>query len=251
MESEKEFQGSLVVVTGGSRGIGRAICKEFASKGANIVFIYLEHHDAAKETYNELISFNVSVEKICVDVSNYIKIQDVFLKIINSYKRLDVLVNNAGINIDKTIGKLSIDDWNQVIYTNLTGCFNCSKVVLETMKKQNYGRIINISSIIGQTGNFGQTNYAASKAGIIGFTKSLALETSKYDITINAICPGFVETDMLKTIPSEIKEKIIGKIPKGRFATPEDIANAVHFLALPQSGYITGQVLNVNGGLLM
>jgi len=238
-----------VVVTGGSRGIGRSVCKEFASKGANIVFIYLQNHYAAKETYTELKSFDVEVEQICSDISNYLETQNVFLKIINSYEHIDILVNNAGINIDKTLGKLSIDDWNQVINTNLTGCFNCSKAVLESMKKQNYGRIINISSIIGQTGNFGQTNYAASKAGIIGFTKSLALETAKYDITVNAICPGFVETDMLKTISSEIKEKILGKIPKGRFASPEDIAHVVYFLALPRSGYITGQVFNINGGL--
>lgn len=244
-ENRKEFQGSLAVVTGGSRGIGRAICYEFASKGANIAFIYLEGHPKARETYNKLKSFNMNTEQICADVSNHIAVQDLFSKILNSYGRIDILVNNAGINIDKTITKLSIDDWNRVIHTNLSGCFNCCQAALKSMKTHNYGRIINISSIIAQTGNIGQTNYAASKAGIIGFTKSLALETAKYDITVNAICPGFVETDMLKTIPFEIKQKILEKIPKGRFASPEEIARVVSFLASPQSGYITGQVINI------
>lgn len=250
-ESKKELQGSLVVVTGGSRGIGRSICYEFASKGADIIVIYREHHHDAKETYNKLKTFNINTEIICVDISNHVGIQEAFSKIISSYGRIDILVNNAGINIDKTIGKLSIDDWNRVIHTNLNSCFSCCQAALESMKKYNYGRIVNISSVIAQTGNVGQINYAASKAGIIGLTKSLALETAKHDITVNAICPGFVETDMLKTIPPGIKQKILEKIPKGRFASPEDVARVVLFLASPQSGYITGQVLNVNGGLYM
>ena len=250
-KNKKEFHESLVIVTGGSRGIGKAICYEFAAKGANIIFIYKNRHNEAKKTFTHLKSLDVSVEKICGDVSNFNAMQKIFSKIFESHGKVDVLVNNAGIIKDKILNKQSIKDWDEVIQTNLTGCFTCSKAVIENMKSQNYGRIINISSIIALTGNYGQTNYAASKAGIIGFTKSLALETARYDITINAVCPGFTKTEMLTTIPPEIKQKILNKIPKKRFAFPEEIARVVVFLASPRSGYITGQILNVNGGLYM
>lgn len=250
-DNENEFENSWVIVTGGSRGIGRQICYEFASKGANVVIIYLKNHSAAQKTLTELKRFRGSTKLECVDVSNYDAVKKSFLKIHKLCGTIDVLVNCAGIIRDDTIDRLSIGDWNQVINTNLTGHFNCSKNVLGIMKAKNYGRIINISSVVAQMGNIGQTNYAASKGGIIGLTKSLALETAKYDITVNAICPGFIETDMLKNIPLEIKQKILTKIPKGRFGYPEEISRLVAFLASPKSGYVTGQVLNINGGLYM
>ena len=245
---KNEFENSIVVVTGGSRGIGKTICKEFAYRGANIIYSYIKNHKEAKKPYEELKSFGITVKKVCNDVSKHDEVQKFFSEIIDTYDHIDILVNNAGINVDKTLKKMSIKDWEDVINTNLTGCFNCSKAVLENMIKNNYGRIINISSVIALKGNFGQSNYSASKAGIIGFTKSMALETAKYDITVNAICPGFVETDMIKTIPKDILENIIKNIPKKRIGSTIDIANGVLFLASPNSSYITGQILNINGG---
>jgi len=249
--ASKIFLGSWVIVTGGSRGIGKAISLDFASEGANVIFIYLKNHKTAKKTLEELKLFNVEAQGICLDVSNYDLVQKEFRKIINCCKKIDILVNCAGINRDKVLKKMTKNEWDQVINTNLTGCFNCSKAVIKNMISNNYGRIINISSIISLTGNFGQTNYSASKSGINGFTKSLALETAQYGITINSVCPGFTETDMLKKIPKKIKENFLNNIPKGRFGVPEDISNVVKFLAFRQSDYVTGQIIHVNGGHYM
>jgi len=193
----------------------------------------------------------VEAKAIRCDVSNYKLVQKIFSQIIRYCGSVDVLVNCAGIIHDKTLTKLTKKDWNIVIDTNLNGCFNCSKSVLKNMILKNYGRIINISSVVAQTGNIGQSNYAASKSAIIGFTKSIALETAKYDITVNSISPGFIKTDMTKTIPLKIKQEIIKKIPKKRFGLREEVARAAVFFASPQSAYITGQVLNINGGFYM
>jgi 3-oxoacyl-(acyl-carrier-protein) reductase len=245
------FSGSWVVVTGGSRGIGSSICKQFAESGANVAFIYLEQHEAAQKTLGDLRGLGVQAEQYCVDVADHGAVHDTFRQILEGAGKIDVLVNCAGINRDKTLQNLTAEAWERVLDTNLTGCFNCSQAVVPSMRRNDYGRIISISSIIALTGNIGQANYAASKSGMLGFTKSLALETAKYDITVNAVCPGFINAGMISTIPDKIRETIVAKIPKQRLGEPEEIARTVMFLASPESGYVTGQVISVNGGLYM
>ena len=251
MPDRKEFQGAWVVVTGGSRGIGRAIALDFASKGANVSIVYLDHRVQAQQVLNELNALGVEAEEHATDVKNFSAIQELFADFIKRHGRMDALVNCAGINRDHTFAKLTSEQWHEVIDTNLTGAFNCSKAAWEQMKTQNYGRIVSISSVVGQAGNFGQTNYSASKAGLLGFTKSLALEGAPNNITVNAICPGFVDTSMVRGMPPDVLEKVIQKIPMHRLGQPEEIARAVTFLASPASGYITGQIITVNGGFYM
>jgi 3-oxoacyl-(acyl-carrier-protein) reductase len=251
MPDKKEFEGAQVLVTGGSRGIGRAIALDFASKGANVAIVYLDHHVQGQQVLNELKALGVEAEEHATDVKNFAAIQELFADIIKRHGRIDVLVNCAGINRDKTMSKLDPEQWQEVLDTNLTGAFHCSKAVWEQMKTQNYGRIVSISSVVGQAGNFGQANYSASKAGLLGFTKSLALEGARNHITVNAICPGFIDTDMVRGIPADVLEKVIQKIPMQRLGQPDEIARAVTFLASPASGYITGQILAVNGGFYM
>lgn len=249
--SDKELQNRWAVVTGGSRGIGRAIALELAERGANLAIIYVEHHEAAEHTLASLKAKGVQAEKYQVDVGNFEAVQKTFAQIVEAHGRVDILVNCAGINRDKSFGNLSPDLWAQVIQTNLGGAYNCSKAIWDHMKANKYGRIVSISSIIGQTGNFGQANYAASKAGLLGLTRSLAQEGARAGITVNAICPGFIDTDMVRSIPAEILEKIVARIPAQRLGQPEEVARAVAFLVSPGSAYITGHALNVNGGLYM
>ncbi len=251
MPDKKEFEGAQVVVTGGSRGIGRAIALDFASKGANVAIIYLGPRAEGERVLNELKALGVEAEEHETDVKDFAAIQELCADLIKRNGRIDVLVNCAGITRDKTMSKLTPELWQEVLDINLTGAFNCSKAVWEQMKTQNYGRIVSISSVVGQAGNFGQANYSASKAGLLGLTKSLALEGARNNITVNAICPGFVDTDMVRAIPADVLEKVIQKIPMQRLAKPEEIARAVTFLASPASGYITGQILAVNGGYYM
>ena len=251
MPDKKEFEGAQIVVTGGSRGIGRAIALDFASKGANVAIVYLDKRAEGLQVLNELKALGVEAEEHATDVKKFAAIQDLFADIIKRHGRVDVLVNCAGINRDKTMSNLTPEQWQEVLDTNLTGAFHCSKAVWEQMKTQNYGRIVSISSVVGQAGNFGQANYSASKAGLLGFTKSLALEGARNNITVNAICPGFVDTDMVRAIRADVLEKVIQKIPMQRLGKPEEIARAVTFLASPASGYITGQIIAVNGGYYM
>ena len=251
MPDRKEFQGAWVVVTGGSRGIGRAIALDFASKGANVAIVYLDHRVQAQQVLDELKALGVEAEEYATDVKNFSAINALFADLIKRHGRIDALVNCAGINRDHTFTKLTVEQWHEVIDTNLTGAFNCSKAAWEQMKTQNYGRIVSISSVVGQAGNFGQTNYSASKAGLLGFTKSLALEGAPNNITVNAICPGFVDTGMVRGMPPDVLEKVIQKIPMQRLGQPGEIARAVTVLASPASGYITGQVIAVNGGFYM
>lgn len=251
MSEPKEFQGVWVVVTGGSRGIGRAIALDFASKGANVAIVYLDHRVQGQQVLKELQGLGVEAEEHATDVKDFSVIQQLFADFIKRHGRIEALVNCAGINRDRTFAKLTSEQWQEVIDTNLTGAFNCSKAVWDQMKTQNYGRIVSISSVVGQAGNFGQTNYSASKAGLLGFTKSLAQEGARNNITVNAICPGFIDTDMVRGIPAEALEKVVQKIPMQRLGQPDEIARAVTFLASPASGYITGQVIAVNGGLYM
>jgi 3-oxoacyl-(acyl-carrier-protein) reductase len=251
MSDKREFEGAQVIVTGGSRGIGRAISLDFASKGASVAIVYLDHRTQGQQVLKELTALGVGAEEHALNVGDFSAIQELFADFIKRHGRLDALVNCAGINRDRTFGKLASEEWQEVIDTNLTGAFNCSKAVWDQMKSQNYGRIISISSVVGQAGNFGQANYSASKAGLLGFTKSLAQEGARNNITVNAICPGFIDTDMVRAMPAEALEKVIQKIPMQRLGRPEEIARAVTFLASPASAYITGQVLAVNGGFYM
>ena len=235
--------GKKVLITGGSRGIGLTLCQEFLKNEYEVYSIY--HTDAVDN------SVNSDVEYFKCDCRDFEQLKDLKADLNSRDISIDVLINNAGILKDKTIKNLTEEDWYDVMQTNLAGTFYCSKLFLDDMIKHNFGRIITISSVVAHTGNFGQTNYAASKSGILGFTKSLALETSKYNITVNAIAPGFIKTEMTKTIPDNILINIIEKIPKMRLGTPEEIAHVALFLVSEKSGYITGETININGGYYM
>lgn len=246
-----KLKGKVAIVTGSSRGIGRASALALAKEGINVVVNYLEHEKEAEETVGVIRKMDCQSLKVQADVC---KVEDVLKMVeiaIKTFGRIDILVNNAGIVRDRTLLKMEPIEWENVLATNLTGIFNCTKAVLETMLKQKSGRIINISSVVGQRGNFGQTNYAASKAGIIGFTKSLARELACKGITVNAIAPGFTETSLVKNLPEKIKTQLLEQIPMRRFAKPAEIAAVIVFLASDASSYVTGQVINVNGGLYM
>lgn len=237
----------VAVVTGGVRGIGRAIAEELVEEGYHVVVTYCNSEGQA-EKMRELFRNKVDIKR--ADVSNQDEVDTLFNDIMEHYGRLDVLVNNAGITQDKTFHKMGANEWHQVIDVNLNGTFYCCNRAIPVMREKNFGRIINISSIVGQKGNFGQANYAASKAGMLGLTKTLALENAVKGITVNAICPGFIETDMVSAIPDEVKTKIQDEIPMKRFGTAREVARAVRFLASRDAAYITGQELNINGGLL-
>jgi NAD(P)-dependent dehydrogenase (short-subunit alcohol dehydrogenase family) len=238
------------VVTGGSRGIGRAICLAFARSGYEISFFYIANDAAAAETVRMLRELGKEARAMRVDVRDDERVRNAFDEL-ESCAGVDILVNCAGITSDRTLAKMTFDQWEQVLGTNLTGCFTCSRAAIPRMRERGFGRIVNISSIIGQTGNIGQANYAASKAGVLGFTKALALETAHRDITVNVVCPGFIDTEMLQAVPAEAREQILARIPKRRFGTPEEVARVVAFLAAPESGFITGQEININGGMYM
>jgi acetoacetyl-CoA reductase len=238
------------IVTGGSRGIGKAIALELAANGANVVINYHSNEEAANAVVTEIQSLGGSAFASQADVSDSVQAKVLVEEALNQFGKVDILVNNAGITRDRTFRKLSETDWRKVIDVNLNSVYNTTSSVLPTMLEQKYGRIVNISSIIGQAGGFGQTNYAAAKAGLIGFTKSLALETARSNITVNAICPGFIETEMVAEMPGEVLEKIVSKIPQQRLGQSAEIARAVYFL-VADGNYITGQQLNINGGLYM
>lgn len=240
--------GKVVVVTGAARGIGSSIALEFAKEGAKVVV-------------NDVIEGIPVVEKIRsmdgasiffkADVSNVEDVEKLFSQVLEVFGRVDILVNNAGVTRDALIHKMKVEDWDIVMDVNLKGAFLCSKMASEHMMRQSYGRIINISSVVGQMGNVGQSNYASSKAGLIGLTKALALELAPYGITVNAIAPGFTKTEMTRKMPEKIAKRFVERIPLGRMAEPEEIAYLTVFLASDLAKYITGQVIAVNGGLYM
>ena len=235
------------LITGASKGIGKAIALAFAKEGCNIAFNYVGNQEMANNVSDELKSLNSKVVFSRADVSNMNDVKNFAKMVKEKFGSLDIIVNNAGITRDKTLKNMTQEEWQQVIDVNLTGTFNVTKCFLSLVNEG--GKIINISSIVGINGNFGQTNYAASKAGIIGFTKSLAKELAKRKITVNAIAPGFIKTELTRNIPF-IRRKIIERlIPLREIGLPEDVANAVVFLASPKSRYITGEVLKVAGGL--
>src|SRR3984893_11091202 len=245
------FENQVAVVTGAGRGIGHAIALRLASEGARVASVSRTEANAQK-TADEINAARADAAKAyAVDVSDHAAVQKIGERILADFGRVDILVNNAGVTRDTLSMRMSPEDWDFVLNTNLKGAFNFVKAVQRAMVKERSGRIINISSVIGIIGNAGQTNYAASKAGLIGFTKSLARELASRNITVNAIAPGFITTDMTAELSDEIKSTIQSKIPLGKNGTPEDIANAVAFLASAEASYITGQVLCVDGGIVM
>lgn len=245
------LQGRNALVTGGSRGIGRAICLELARQGANIAVNYAGNAQAAEETAAACRALGVQAVTIRADVADAAACEAMVKEVISSFGSLHILVNNAGITRDNLALSISEADFDAVLDTNLKGAFCCCKAAYRSMMRQRYGRIINMSSVVGLRGNAGQANYSASKAGLIGLTKSLAKELAARKVTVNAVAPGFIDTDMTAALTETAKNAALGSIPMGRMGTPENVAKAVAFLAGEDAGYITGQVLAVDGGMSM
>ncbi|EFO81379.1 short-chain dehydrogenase/reductase SDR [Oscillochloris trichoides DG-6] len=245
-----KLDGKVAVVTGASRGIGRSIAIMLAKEGAKTVINFNSSVGSAQEVADEIAAFGGTAMLMQADVAKSEDARAMIKKVVETWGRIDVLVNNAGITRDRTMRKLTDDDWLSVINTNLNSVYWCTSAAMPFMIEQKYGRIINISSYVGQAGNFGQANYAASKGGIIAFTKTAAIEFAKYNITVNSLAPGFTLTDMLSKVAENVQEQIKSKIPMGRFGLPEEMAKAVLFLAA-DADYITGQQINVNGGVFM
>jgi len=242
----------VAIITGGSRGIGRAVAYRFAGEKPKLVLVHYDPDEsAAEQTLTQLAEKGVQAEAHRVDVSNRGDVDRLFKDVLARFGRVDVLINNAGITKDMLFMRMSEEEWDQVLRVNLKGVFNCSQAVIRSMIKERSGRIVNISSVVGQIGNMGQTNYAASKAAIMGFTKSLAKEVASRGITVNAVAPGFINTGMTAILPDKVKELFLQQIPLGKMGEPEDVAEAVHWLCSGGSKYITGQVIHVNGGLYM
>ncbi len=237
------------IVTGGGRGIGRAIALGLACSGANLIINYNSNKEAALSLSQEIISFGGNCVIVQGDISKADDAQKIINSAITNFQRLDILVNNAGINRDNLLIRMKEEDFNAVIETNLLGTFYCTKYASKIMIKARYGRIINISSVVGIGGNIGQSNYAAAKAGVIGFTKSVAKELASRNITVNVIAPGFIKTDMTDQLSCEQQNKILSRIPMERFGLPDDIAHMVNFLASEEANYITGQVFRIDGGM--
>ena len=246
-----QLDDQIALVTGGGRGIGRAICLELAARGANVIVNYKSSVAAAKDLVTQINSTGGTAKSMQTDVSDADQVAEMFKAILSEFGAVDILVNNAGMTRDNVIMMMKPADFDTVIETNLRSCWLCCKTAARTMMRKRKGSIINITSVVGIAGNGGQTNYAASKAGIIGLTKSLAKEVAVRGIRVNAVAPGFVETDMTADLTDDIKEKAIEAIPLGRMGAPEDIAKAVAFLASEDAAYITGQTLVVDGGMVM
>lgn len=243
--------GKVALVTGGSRGIGRAIALKLAENGADVAINYAGNTAAAEEVKTAIEQMGRKALLVQGSVADTDGVQTIVNTVVKELGRLDILINNAGITRDGLLMRMKEADWDDVMNTNLKGVYNCSKAVLRTMMKQRSGRIVNMASVVGEMGNAGQTNYAAAKAGVIGFTKSLAKEVASRGITVNAIAPGFIATDMTSVLTDDQKAEMARTIPLGRAGQPEDVANAVLFLVSEGAAYITGQVLNVDGGMVM
>src|ERR1043166_698672 len=247
----KELQGKVSLVTGGTRGIGRAITLALARAGSDVLFTYQHSKEQAEEVCNLAREQGVRSKAYQANAASSDEIQATVKAALTEFGPISILVNNAGINRDKSFMKMTKAMWDEVLGVNLDGLFTTTQAVLPAMAESGWGRIINVSSIIGQMGNFGQANYAVTKAGAIAFTKSLAHEFAKRGVTVNAVAPGFIETDMVKGMPTSALDQVKAMTPLGRLGQPEEVADAVLFLASPRAGYITGQVLAVNGGMYM
>ncbi len=244
-----ELRDKVALVTGASRGIGRAVAIELASRGAFVIINYTQNESGAREALSDIENSGGKGQVRQFDVSDFSRVQDEINRAGEEFRGLHILVNNAGITKDGLLLRMKEEDWDSVFSVNLKGVFNCTRAVAKIMMKQRFGRIVNITSIIGEMGNAGQSNYSAAKAGIIGFTKSAAKELGSRGITVNAVSPGFIETDMTRNLPQNVREKYIEAIPLGRFGLPGDVAKVVAFLASDGASYITGEVVRVNGGL--
>jgi 3-oxoacyl-[acyl-carrier protein] reductase len=245
------LQGKVALVTGASRGIGRAIALELARHGAKVVVNYAGNEAKANEVVNEIINMGGEAFAIQADVSKAEAVEQMVKEALERFGRLDILVNNAGVTRDNLLMRMKEEEWDEVININLKGVFNCTKAVTRPMMKQRYGRIVNIASIVGVMGNPGQANYVAAKAGVIGLTKTAARELASRNITVNAIAPGFITTDMTDRLSEEIRSEMLKQIPLARFGEPEDIAKVVVFLVSDAANYITGQTIHVDGGMVM
>ncbi len=249
MDSSKS---RIVVITGGSRGIGRSVALKFAEETATIVVVHYDPDDApADETMDLLNSMGVKAEVKRLDVSSFSDVDLFFKDVISRHETIDVLVNNAGITRDSLFMRMKETDWDAVISVNLKSVFNCTQAVIRAMSKQRKGRIVNLASVSGQMGNIGQSNYSASKAGVMGLTKTIAREVAGRGITVNAVAPGFIDTEMTAVLPEKVKQNMLLQIPAGRIGKPEEVADAVYWLCSDAASYITGQVIHVNGGMYM
>lgn len=243
------LQGKCALVTGGSRGIGRAVCLELARQGARVAVNYAGNAAAAEETVKACQDLGAEAFAIQADVADAAACDAMVKEVLSRFGRVDILVNNAGVTRDGLMLTMKESDWDTVLDTNLKGAFQCMKAVYRPMMKQKYGRVVNLSSIVGVRGNAGQANYAASKAGLIGLTKSMAKELAARNVTVNAVAPGFIDTDMTAALPEKAREAMLASIPMGRLGQAEDVARAVAFFAGDESAYVTGQVLCVDGGM--
>lgn len=245
------LSGQVALVTGASRGIGKAIALELASKGANVVVNFFGSEDRAQKVVEEIEGLSVKSFKIQANVSIETEVKDMIKDVIKQFGKIDILVNNAGITKDNLLMRMKEEEFDQVINTNLKGCFLCMKAVTRQMMKQRSGRIINIASIVGVSGNPGQANYVAAKAGVIGLTKSTAQELASRNILVNAVAPGFISTDMTDALNKDQQKTILELIPLAKLGKPEDVANVVRFLASDDANYITGQTIHIDGGMVM
>jgi 3-oxoacyl-[acyl-carrier protein] reductase len=241
--------GQTCLVTGASRGIGRGIAEELGRNGASVIVNYRSSEAEAQEVVDDIVDRGGEAVAAQADVADYDAVGAMCEAVHEEFGGLDVLVNNAGITVDKKFSNMTREDWDTVINVNLGGVFNCTHCFYEDLREADCGRLINISSVVGQQGNYGQANYATTKSGLFGFTRTMALEMAATGSTANCVAPGFVRTDMLETVPQRVKEKIIDRIPLSRFAEVDDISGIVRFLASPESSYMTGQILAVNGGM--
>ncbi len=247
----KNLAGKTALVTGASRGIGRAIALKLADAGANVAINFAGNIAKAEEVKAEIETSGGKAILVQGNVADFQSVTEIVKKVVETFGTVDILVNNAGITRDNLLLKMSEQDFDEVVETNLKGVFNCTKAVTKIMMKQRGGRIVNMTSVVGLEGNVSQANYAAAKAGIIGFTKSAAREFATRGVTVNAVAPGFISTDMTAAVSDKIRDEILNKIPMAKIGAPEDVANLVAFLASEQAAYITGQVINVDGGMAM
>jgi acetoacetyl-CoA reductase len=243
------MNGQVALVTGGIRGIGLAICERLMNRGVHVAAGYSSNRDAAQQFADKYADHGVTVHQ--GNIGRNEDCERVIAEVLEQHGQLDILVNNAGVTVDKTMRKMTPEEWDKVIHINLSGAFYLSRAILQHMLDRGYGRIVNISSVIGSSGAFGQANYASAKSGLFGLTMSMALETASKGITVNSVTPGYISTDMIAGVPGNVMDKLVARIPVGRLGEANEVARVVEFLADPESGYITGQVYPVNGGLYM